>query len=60
MGRVGAIVGPMLGGLLMAAKLPMAMNFVAFAIPGVIAVLATLVFIIASRQQSAQPELAVA
>ncbi|MGE8142206.1 MFS transporter [Novosphingobium sp. NPDC080210] len=60
MGRVGAIVGPMLGGLLMAAKLPMAMNFVAFAIPGVIAVLATLVFIIASRQQSARPELAVA
>ena len=60
MGRVGAIVGPMLVGLLMAAKLPMAMNFVAFAIPGVIAVLATLVFIIASRQQSARPELAVA
>ena len=60
MGRVGAIVGPMLGGLLMAAKLPMAMNFVAFAFPGVIAVLATLVFIIASRQQSARPELAVA
>lgn len=60
MGRVGAIVGPMLGGLLMAAKLPMAMNFVAFAIPGVIAVLATLVFIIASRQQSARSELAVA
>lgn len=60
MGRVGAIVGPMLGGLLMAAKLPMAMNFVAFAIPGVVAVLATLVFIIASRQQSARSELAVA
>ena len=60
MGRVGAIVGPMLGGLLMAAKLPMAMNFVAFAFPGVIAVLATLVFIIASRQQSARSELAVA
>lgn len=60
MGRVGAIVGPMLGGLLMAAKLPMAMNFVAFAIPGVIAALATLVFIIASRQQSARSELAVA
>lgn len=60
MGRVGAIVGPMLGGLLMAAKLPMAMNFVAFAIPGLVAVLATMVFIIASRQQTAQPELAAA
>lgn len=51
MGRVGAIVGPMLGGLLLAAELPMAWNFVAFAIPGLVSVLATVVFMIGRRQQ---------
>ncbi|MBH1997882.1 MAG: aromatic acid/H+ symport family MFS transporter [Sphingomonadaceae bacterium] len=51
MGRVGAIVGPMLGGLLLAAQLPMALNFVAFAIPGLVSVLATAVFMLNRRQQ---------
>lgn len=60
MGRVGAIVGPMLGGLLMAAQLPMAMNFFAFAIPGLIATLATVVFMVSLRKQQPQTELAAA
>jgi AAHS family benzoate transporter-like MFS transporter len=53
MGRVGAIVGPMLGGVLLAAQLPMTLNFVVFAIPGVIAVLATLVYTISRAKQRA-------
>lgn len=60
MGRVGAIVGPMLGGMLMAAQLPMAMNFFAFAIPGLVAALATVVFMLSLRKQQTQMELAAA
>lgn len=43
-GRNGAIVGPLLGGALMTAQLPLQMNFMVFAIPGGIAALAMLVF----------------
>jgi len=39
-GRNGAIVGPMLGGTLLAMALPHQMNFLALAIPGAIATLA--------------------
>ncbi|GAB7386949.1 aromatic acid/H+ symport family MFS transporter [Bacillaceae bacterium] len=39
-GRLGAITGPMLGGVLLAMNLPMQMNFLAFAIPGMIAAIA--------------------
>lgn len=39
-GRIGAIVGPMLGGILMQLGLPHYQNFMAFAIPGIIAALA--------------------
>lgn len=53
-GRVGAIVGPLLGGLLLAAKLPMALNFVAFAVPGVISVAAMTLF--ARRNRSHVPD----
>ncbi|MBO9526768.1 MAG: aromatic acid/H+ symport family MFS transporter [Sphingobium yanoikuyae] len=60
MGRVGAIVGPMLGGVLLAAQLPMALNFVAFAIPGLVSVLATLVFMLSRRQQVARENYALA
>lgn len=56
MGRVGAIVGPMLGGLLLAAHLPMTLNFVVFAIPGLIAVIATIIYKMSSaKQQAAMP-----
>lgn len=43
-GRIGAIVGPLLGGMLIAANLPMTWNFVVFAVPGMVAVLAMSVF----------------
>jgi len=36
-GRVGGILGPTLGGVLLAAQLPMVYNCLAFAIPGVLA-----------------------
>ena len=39
-GRTGAIIGPMLGGTLLAMALPHQMNFIAFAIPGLVAALA--------------------
>ncbi|WP_066157607.1 MFS transporter [Halalkalibacter krulwichiae] len=39
-GRIGAIVAPTFGGILLAASLPIQMNFLAFAIPGIIAAIA--------------------
>lgn len=45
-GRTGAIVGPLLGGSLMAAALPLKMNFLAFAAPGLVAALAIGFFIV--------------
>lgn len=39
-GRIGGIVGPMLGGVLLASTLTLQINFLVFAIPGVIAALA--------------------
>ncbi|MFD1210432.1 MFS transporter [Arthrobacter sp. GCM10027362] len=41
-GRMGAIVGPTFGGVLLTLSLPVRMNFLFFAIPGVIAALAFL------------------
>lgn len=41
-GRIGAIVGPLLGGFLIGAGLSMASNFMIFAIPTIIAGLATI------------------
>lgn len=35
-GRIGAIVGPIMGGVLMTLELPIYQNFIAFAIPGLI------------------------
>lgn len=39
-GRTGAIVGPLLGGALVGIQLPLHLNFMAFAVPGVVAALA--------------------
>lgn len=52
-GRIGAIVGPLLGGSLMAAALPLKMNFVVFAIPGLVAALAIGVFMLVYRPRAA-------
>jgi len=49
-GRTGAIVGPLLGGSLMAAALPLKMNFLIFAAPGLVAALAMGGFILWHRR----------
>ncbi|RMP62862.1 hypothetical protein ALQ18_02301 [Pseudomonas marginalis pv. marginalis] len=41
-GRCGAVAGPLLGGLLFSLSLPFELNFLVFALPGVIAVVAVL------------------
>ncbi|MBO0931333.1 MFS transporter [Fibrella aquatilis] len=41
-GRIGAVVGPLVGGLLIGAGWPMSASFVAFAVPALIAALVTL------------------
>src|SRR5690606_2991004 len=51
-GRNGAIVGPLLGGALMGNNLPLQLNFIAFAIPGVIAALAMTVFAVSGQRRS--------
>jgi MFS transporter, AAHS family, benzoate transport protein len=52
-GRTGAIVGPLLGGSLLAAALPLQMNFLVFAIPGLVAALAMGCFILFNRRSTA-------
>lgn len=39
-GRIGGIIGPTFGGVLLSLSLPLQMNFISFAIPGVIAAFA--------------------
>lgn len=53
-GRTGAIVGPLLGGALMAAALPLQMNFLAFAVPGLVAAIAMGLFVLAQRAKVAR------
>lgn len=60
-GRNGAIVGPLLGGALMAINLPLQLNFIAFAIPGAIAALAMALFTLSGqRRQGANAALTAA
>ncbi|BAN49853.1 aromatic acid/H+ symport family MFS transporter [Metapseudomonas resinovorans] len=44
-GRIGAIIGPLLGGALHAAQLPLQASFLAFALPGLVGAAAILVFL---------------
>ncbi|GAA3312509.1 hypothetical protein GCM10020331_000430 [Ectobacillus funiculus] len=39
-GRIGGMLGPLLGGFLLSVTLPIHLNFIAFAIPGLIAAVA--------------------
>ena len=55
-GRNGAIVGPLLGGALMTAQLPLQLNFMVFAIPGAVAALAMLVFSLSQQRRLAAPK----
>jgi len=54
-GRNGAIVGPLLGGALLGINLPLQLNFIAFAIPGVIAALAMTLFVVSKQRERAVP-----
>ncbi|WP_069942327.1 MFS transporter [Pseudomonas putida] len=57
-GRLGAIVGPVLGGVLHSANLPYQSSFLAFALPGAIGAVAILLFIrrqvVATRSRGVQ------
>ncbi|WP_435170921.1 MFS transporter [Falsirhodobacter sp. 1013] len=53
-GRVGAIVGPTFGGMLLATGLPLQQNFLIFAIPAAVSVVAMSVF--ALRNRAGMPE----
>ncbi len=44
-GRTGAIVGPILGGFLLAVELPLKANFIVFALPGLVAAVAMMIFV---------------
>lgn len=41
-GRIGALVGPIMGGVLLSMQLPFYQNFIAFAIPGIIGMIAVI------------------
>ena len=53
MGRFGAIAGPVLGGSLLALNLPAEQNFLIFAAPGVVAILAVL--LVFNRKPASNP-----
>ncbi|MBW9064712.1 aromatic acid/H+ symport family MFS transporter [Rhizobium herbae] len=59
-GRVGAIVGPTLGGVLLAQELPLQQNFLIFAIPAAISALAMLVFAVNNARSAEAVQLAAA
>lgn len=56
-GRIGAIVGPTLGGTLLAKELPLQQNFLIFAVPAAVSTLAMLAFAVshARRTEVAAP-----
>jgi AAHS family benzoate transporter-like MFS transporter len=49
-GRIGAILGPVLGGALLAMQLSHQMNFLAFVLPGALAVIA--IMLTAGRKEA--------
>ena len=51
-GRIGAIVGPTFGGLLLAQQYPLQQNFLIFAIPAAISAMAMVVYALASARQT--------
>ena len=53
-GRCGAVAGPLLGGYLLSLSLPFEQNFLLFALPAVIAVIAVL--LISERHSKAVSE----
>lgn len=59
-GRIGAIVGPTLGGVLLARELPLGQNFLIFAVPAAVSAVAMLVFALANARHRETPQLAAA
>ncbi|MGO4624312.1 MFS transporter [Ensifer sp. 2YAB10] len=59
-GRIGAIVGPTLGGVLLAQELPLQQNFAIFAIPAAISAVAMLVFAVSNARRVEVRQLAAA
>ncbi|HEY0121298.1 MAG TPA: MFS transporter [Rhizobium sp.] len=59
-GRIGAIVGPTFGGMLLAKEFPLQQNFLIFAIPAVISAVAMLVFAVSNARRSSAISLAAA
>ncbi|BCH57004.1 MFS transporter [Agrobacterium vitis] len=59
-GRIGAIVGPTLGGVLLAQQLPLQQNFLIFAIPAAVAALAMVVFAASNARKAKTLTLAAA
>lgn len=59
-GRVGAIVGPTLGGVLLAREMPLQASFLIFAIPAAVSAVAMLVFALSSRRATSQAPIVVA
>jgi AAHS family benzoate transporter-like MFS transporter len=58
-GRIGAIVGPTFGGILLTLNLPVELNFLFFAVPGVIAAVAFLLVPLAnSKDRKESPDVA--
>ncbi len=59
-GRIGAIVGPTLGGVLLAQEFPLQQNFLIFAVPAAISAFAMLVFAISNARSVEVGQLATA
>ncbi|QAA98385.1 MULTISPECIES: MFS transporter [Agrobacterium tumefaciens complex] len=57
-GRIGAIVGPTLGGVLLAQQLPLQQNFLIFAIPAVVSSLAMLTYAVSNARRVETAQLA--
>ncbi|WP_138472784.1 aromatic acid/H+ symport family MFS transporter [Poseidonocella sp. HB161398] len=55
-GRIGAIAGPTIGGLLLAQRYPLQQNFLIFAIPAAVSAIAMAVFGLANARRMAVPE----
>ncbi|MEK1888912.1 MAG: MFS transporter [Phyllobacterium sp.] len=59
-GRIGAIVGPTFGGVLLAKEFPLQQNFLIFSIPAAVSALAMLVFAVSNARRSSAAQLAAA
>ncbi|TNB97533.1 MFS transporter [Paracoccus marcusii] len=57
-GRIGAIVGPTMGGVLLAKELPLGQNFLIFALPAAIATLAMMIFALSNARSTERVQLA--